>query len=43
MIYTILSYDLKGLNAMNNSRIGMIWIIFGRELKALDAINSLGL
>ena len=31
------SRELKALNAMNNSEHWMIWLILGRELKALDA------
>ena len=37
------SRELRPLDSMNISRLRMIWTILGRELKVLDAMNSLGL
>ena len=34
------SYELRSLDSMNILRLGMIWMILGRELKALDALKS---
>ena len=36
------SSELRALDAMNNLRLWMIWMILGRELEALDVmINSM--
>ena len=40
MIWTIMGYELKALNAMNNSGLWMIWTTLGCELKALEAMNT---
>ena len=36
-------YEIKALEAMNNSMLRMIGMTLGRELSALDVMNSLGL
>ena len=35
------SCDLWALDAMNNSRLGIIWLNLGCELEALDVMNNL--
>ena len=34
------SYELKTINAMNNSKLWVIWTILGYELRVLDVMNN---
>ena len=38
-----MSHELKALDAMNNSRLRLMWTILGHEIKVLDAMKSSGL
>ena len=43
MTSVVLGFVLKALDVMNDSRLWLILMTLGRELKALDAIKSLRL